>query len=105
MMNPVIQVEAIERRILLIHGQKVMLDADLADFYGVQTKRLNEQVKRNRKRFPSDFLFRLTEEERDEVVAKCDHLSRLKYSSTLPYAFTEHGAVMAASVLNSDRAI
>jgi len=105
MMNPVIQVEAIERRILLIHGQKVMLDADVADFYGVQTKRLNEQVKRNRKRFPSDFLFRLTEEERDEVVAKCDHLSRLKYSSTLPYAFTEHGAVMAASVLNSDRAI
>jgi hypothetical protein len=71
----------------------------------VQTKRLNEQVKRNQKRFPSEFMFQLTEEEKAEVVANCDHLTNLKYSPNLPYAFTEHGAVMLASVLNSERAI
>jgi len=105
MTQPMIQVAAIENRILLIRGQRVMIDADLAEFYGVQTKRLNEQVKRNRERFPSDFVFQLTPEERTEVVAKCDHLSRLKFSRTFPYAFTEHGAVMAASVLNTERAV
>ena len=104
MSNSVTRVGIIERRILLIRGQKVILDADLAEFYGVQTKRLNEQVKRNSQRFPSDFVFQLTTEEREEVVAKCDHLSKIKYSSTLPYAFTEHGALMAASVLNTARA-
>ena len=104
MSNSVTRVGIIERRILLIRGQKVILDADLAEFYGVQTKRLNEQVKRNSQRFPSDFVFQLTAEEREEVVAKCDHLSKIKYSSTLPYAFTEHGALMAASVLNTERA-
>ena len=104
MSNSVTRVGIIERRILLIRGQKVILDANLAEFYGVQTKRLNEQVKRNSQRFPSDFVFQLTAEEREEVVAKCDHLSKIKYSSTLPYAFTEHGALMAASVLNTARA-
>jgi hypothetical protein len=69
------------------------------------TKRLNEQVKRNKKRFPEDFMFQLTQEEKDEVVANCDHLKTLKYSPNLPFVFTEHGAVMLASVLNSDRAI
>jgi ORF6N domain-containing protein len=92
-------------KILLIRGKRVMIDRDLAELYGVETKRLNEQVKRNRKRFPEDFMFQLTEEEKGEVVAKCDHLSNLKYSPVLPYVFTEHGAVMLASVLNSDRAI
>lgn len=82
-----------------------MIDRDLAELYGVETKRLNEQVKRNLKRFPEDFMFQLTEEEKGEVVAFCDHLANLKYSPTLPYVFTEHGAVMLASVLNSDRAI
>ncbi len=82
-----------------------MLDTDLALLYGVTTKRLNEQVKRNRKRFPSDFIFALTRMERDEVVANCDHLRRLKFSPGLPNAFTEHGAIMAASVLNSPRAV
>lgn len=82
-----------------------MLDVDLASLYGVTTKRLNEQVKRNRDRFPEDFMFRLTAEEKTEVVAKCDHLQRLKFSPTLPYAFTEHGALMLASVLNSPTAI
>jgi hypothetical protein len=83
----------------------VIIDADLAEFYGVSTRRLNEQVKRNRNRFPEDFVFRLSPAEKSEVVAKCDHLSRLKFSRTLPQAFTEHGALMAASVLNSPRAV
>lgn len=82
-----------------------MLDADLALLYGVTTKRLNEQVKRNRDRFPKDFVFQLTEREKAEVVANCDHLSRLKFSQYLPFAFTEHGAIMAASVLNTPRAV
>jgi phage regulator Rha-like protein len=92
-------------RILEIRGQKVMIDRDIAELYGVPTKRLNEQVKRNSKRFPTDFMFQLTVEEKTEVVANCDHLKNLKYSPNLPFAFTEHGAVMLASVLNSDRAI
>lgn len=88
----------------MIRGEKVIVDADLAQFYGVPTKRLNEQVKRNRERFPVDFMFQLTPEETTELVAKCDHLARLKYSKTEPFAFTEHGAIMAASVLNSPQA-
>jgi phage regulator Rha-like protein len=101
----IIPVGKIENRILLIRGVKVIMDADLAEFYGVPTKRLNEQVKRNRGRFPKDFMFQLTPEEKSEVVAKCDHLSKLKFTKAMPYGFTEHGAIMAASVLNSKRAI
>ena len=101
----VVRIGDIKQRILMIRGEKVVLDADLAEFYGVATKRLNQQVKRNKDRFPEDFGFRLNEEEKSEVVAKCDHLHNLKYSATLPYAFTEHGALMAASVLSTDRAV
>ena len=101
----VIPIERVERTILFLRGQKVILDADLGKLYGVTTKRLNEQVRRNQSRFPEDFVFRLSPEEKSEVVAKCDHLSKLKFSPTLPFAFTEHGAIMAASVLNSQRAI
>jgi len=97
--------EVIMNKILRIRGIKVMINSDLAELYGVTTKRLNEQVKRNSKRFPVDFMFQLTADEKQEVVANCDQLERLKYSSALPYVFTEHGAVMLASVLNSDRAI
>ncbi len=100
-----IPVERIEHSILLIRGHKVMLDADLARLYGVTTKRLNEQVRRNRDRFPDDFMFRLTDAEKKEVVANCDHLKTLKFSPNLPYAFTEHGAVMLAAVLNSPVAV
>lgn len=82
-----------------------MLDSDLADIYGVKTKRLNEQVKRNPGRFPSDFMFQLTDVEKGEVVANCDHLSKIRFSNTSPYAFTEHGAIMLASVLNTTIAI
>ena len=96
---------SIESKILLIRGLKVMLDTDLAELYGVETKRLNEQVRRNIERFPEDFMFRLTSDEKSEVVANCDHLSKLKFSPTLPCAFTEHGALMLGNVLKSDRAI
>ncbi|MCK6438757.1 MAG: ORF6N domain-containing protein [Planctomycetes bacterium] len=82
-----------------------MIDADLADLYGVSTKRLNEQVKRNRRRFPEDFMFQLDNSEKEKVVANCDHLAKLKYSPVLPLAFTEHGAIMAANVLNSPKAV
>ena len=99
------RVERIERLILVIRGQRIMLDADLARLYGVSTKRLNEQVKRNRERFPARFMFQLTAEEKAEVVANCDHLRNLKFSPVLPNAFTEHGAIMAATVLNTSRAI
>lgn len=93
------------RSILTIRGQKVMIDHDLALRYGVETKRLNEQVKRNLTRFPDDFMIQLTIEEKAEVVANCDHLSTLRFSKSNPYAFTEHGAVMLAAVLNSDKAV
>lgn len=105
MANSLIPTELITNYILYIRGQKVILDSDLAMLYGVSTKRLNEQVKRNRKRFPNDFLFRLTKKEKQEVVAICDHLEKLKFSRIIPNAFTEHGVIMAASILNSKRAI
>lgn len=98
-------VDALTTRILVIRGQKVMIDADLAELYGVPTKRLNEQVKRNRERFPADFMFQLTAEEKAEVVANCDHLAKLKFAKSLPFAFSEHGAIQAANVLNSSQAI
>lgn len=92
-------------KILFIRNQKIILDTDLADLYGVTTKRLNEQVKRNIERFPVDFVFQLSVDEKQEVVAICDHLKKLKFSSGNPYAFTEHGAIMAASILSSPKAI
>ncbi|MFI5236658.1 MAG: ORF6N domain-containing protein [Ignavibacteriales bacterium] len=101
----VIPIERVEKGILLIRNHRVLIDADLAELYGVTTKRLNEQVKRNKARFPKDFMFKLTKSEKQEVVANCDHLSRLKFSPVLPSAFTEHGAVMLAAVLNSPKAI
>ena len=104
-MGELIQAGKIEQTILLIRGQKVILDADLARLYGITTKRLNEQVKRNRERFPEDFMLRLTKAEKEELVANCDRFRNLKHSIELPYAFTEYGAIMAANVLRSRRAI
>ena len=95
----------IPARIMTIRGQKVMIDADLAELYGVPTKRLNEQVRRNAARFPLDFMFQLTQLEKTEVVANCDHLAKLKFSKSLPFAFTEHGAIQAANVLSSSQAV
>ncbi|HEU0189255.1 MAG TPA: ORF6N domain-containing protein [Gallionella sp.] len=85
--NTLVATESIESRILVIRGQKVMLDADLAELYGVETRTLNQAVKRNPERFPDDFMFQLTKPEKTEVVTNCDHLSKLKYSPSLPYAF------------------
>lgn len=97
--------EMVISRILGIRGKRVMVDADLAELYGVPTRRLNEQVRRNVKRFPEDFMFQLTQEEKQSLIENQVHLNKLKYSPNLPFAFTEHGAVMLASVLNSERAI
>jgi len=97
--------EKIEQRILFLRGQKIMLDTDLARLYQVKTFRLNEAIRRNSTRFPEDFMFRLTENEKKEVIANCDHLKNLKFSPQLPYAFTEQGIAMLSSVLRSERAI
>jgi ORF6N domain-containing protein len=101
-----VRVEQIGSRILLVRGHKVMLDSDLAGLYGVTTKRLNEQVTRNRERFPADFMFQLTPGEtkrlRSQIATSKRGRGGRRYR---PYAFTEHGAIMAASVLNSRRAI
>jgi hypothetical protein len=95
----------LESMILTIRERKVIIDADLAALYNVPTKALNQAVKRNESRFPRDFAFRLTAKERVEVVTNCDHLAQLKFSRTLPMAFTEHGAIMAATVLNGQQAV
>jgi len=81
--------EFVMSKILVIRDQRVMIDKDLAELYGVTTKQLNQQVKRNSDRFPGNFMFQLTEEEKDKVVTICDHLRSLKFSPNLPYAFTE----------------
>lgn len=98
--------ETISRKIHIIRGNKVMLDSDLAMLYGVPTKRLNEQVRRNCKRFPKDFMFRLTEKEaallRSQFATSNINVGGRRY---LPYVFTEQGVAMLSSVLNSDRAI
>ena len=99
-----IPVERVEQLILVIRGHKVILDVDLAALYGVPTKRFNEQVKRNRERFPDDFMFQLTKKEA-EILRSQIATSSWGGRRYLPYAFTEHGALMAANILNSPRAV
>jgi hypothetical protein len=103
--NALVPLERIEQAVYRIRGQRAMLDTDLAAFYGVATRALNQAVKRNRERFPLDFCFQVTRAERDELITNCDNLDVLKYSRTMPFAFTEHGAIMAATVLRSEHAI
>jgi hypothetical protein len=105
MKQSLVVLETIEKKILLLRKEKVMIDSDLAELYAVTTKSLNQAVRRNQHRFPPDFMFQLTEGEKQEVVTNCYHLRKLKFSATLPYAFTEHGAIMLASVLNSPKAV
>ena len=108
----------IQERIYTIRERRVMLDSDLAELYEVEVKQLNQAVKRNIKRFPVsstewatanegsplvDFMFRLTKDEFTEVVTNCDHLQNLKYRPSMPYAFTEQGVAMLATVLNSQK--
>lgn len=96
--------ERIEQSILLVRGQKVLMDVDLAELYGVPTKALNQAVRRNLERFPPDFMFQLSEQEAAAMRSQIVTASRrnVRY---LPYAFTEHGVIMAASILNTPRAI
>ncbi|MDP2812055.1 MAG: ORF6N domain-containing protein [Rhodocyclaceae bacterium] len=131
--SPIVAVDALSGRIHLVRGQRVMLDSDLADLYGVTTKRFNEQVRRNLERFPADFMFQLTDEEHDSLRSQIATLNaddplrsqiatsnrddslrsqfvilktgRGQHRKYLPYVFTEHGAIMAASVLNAPRAV
>jgi phage regulator Rha-like protein len=97
--------QTIEQRIFIIRGYRVMLDQYLAELFGVQTKHLNRQVKRNIRRFPEEFMFRLTKREKTKLVPNWHQFKSMKHSSALPYAFTEHGVAMLATVLNSERAI
>lgn len=99
--------ETVISKIYFIRSKKVMLDRDLAEMYGVETKRLNEQVRRNLKRFPPDFMFQLTEEESDSLRSQIATLEKGKGKHTkyLPYVFTEQGVAMLSSVLNSETAI
>ena len=100
-----IDVMDIQERIITLRGVQVMLDRDLAELYGVQTKRLNEQVKRNAARFPRDYMFALSDTETQELVAKCDRFKTMKHSTVPMSAFTEHGIIMLAAVLKSETAI
>jgi hypothetical protein len=105
MTNDHISTTQIEPLIFIIRGYRVLIDADLANLYGVKTKALNQAIKRNIERFPADFMFQLTSEEKQKLVTECDRFQRLKHSSAPPHALTEHGALMAANVLNSPHAI
>ena len=100
-----IPTDQIENRILLIRGLRVMIDRDLAELYHVETKNLNRQVKRKKERFPPEFMFQLTKKEKKELVTNWHRFDSLKHSTFLPFAFTEHGAVMLATVLNSQLAV
>jgi uncharacterized protein YjcR len=104
-MKALIPVEIIEKKILLIRGEKVMLDADLAELYGVEVKHLKRQVRRNIDRFPEDFMIQLTKEEYESLRRHFGTLKRGEHSKYLPYAFTEQGVAMLSSVLNSQRAV
>lgn len=99
------KVSEIQTLIVELREKRIIIDRDLAKIYKVSTKRLNEQVKRNIERFPEDFMFQLTDEEKEEVVANCDHLGFLKFSPQLPYAFTRNGANMISAILRSPIAV
>lgn len=104
-MKPIITAGTIERKIYLVRGQKVMLDSDLAELYGVEVKQLKRQVRRNIDRFPADFMFQLSKDEIDPLRRHFGTLKRGGHSKYLPYVFTEQGVAMLSSVLNSKRAV
>jgi hypothetical protein len=104
-LEPVVENMPITKQILVIRDKQVMLDRDLATLYGVETKRINEQVKRNKERFPEDFCFQIDKSEFKELVANCDRFNKLKHSSSRSFAFTEQGIAMLSSVLKSETAI
>lgn len=94
-----------EDKIFTIRGKQVIVDRDLAELYGIETKRLNQQANRNVKRFPPSFRFQLSVEEKDELVAKCNRFDTMKHSSSLPYVFTEQGVAMLSAVLHTPKAV
>ena len=104
-MSNLILLKNIQNSIFTIRGQQVMIDRDLAEMYGVENKRLNEQAKRNIERFPNQFRFQLSDDEKTKLVANCDRFEKIKYSSVNPYAFTEQGISMLSAVLRSNTAI
>ena len=95
----------VERRMIVLRNQPILLDADVAELYGVETKRVNEAVRNNPQKFPSGYVFELDKFEKAEVVENFDHLKKLKYSSANPTAFTERGLYMLATILKSERAV
>ena len=95
----------VESKIFLIHGKQVMVDRDLAELYGVETKVINQAVKRNLERFPEEFRFQLTENEMDELVTNCDRFINMKHSTVASYVFTEQGVAMLSAVLRSETAV
>ena len=99
------EISVIQNKILVIRNQQVMIDRDIAELYGVETKVLNQAVKRNIERFPEDFMFVLNKVEKNELVTNCDRFNKLKHSTVLPYAFTEQGVAMLSSVLKSKEAV
>ena len=100
----VVKLEKIENRIIAIRGEKVLIDADVAEIYGVETKRVNEAVKNNLDKFPEDYLFELSQDEKDELVENFDRFNRLKHSTENPKVFTEKGLYMLATILKSKQA-
>jgi len=104
-MKDILQTRQFESLIFKLRGFKVMIDTDLATLYETETKRLKEQVKRNKDRFPDDFMFQLSQEEKDQLVTNCDRLKNLRHSGVNPLAFTEQGVAMLSSVLRSPKAV
>ena len=104
-MKPILSAEMIERKIFLISGQKVMLDSDLAELYGVEVKQLKRQVRRNIDRFPTDFMFQLSKDDYGSLRCHFGTLKRGEHSKYMPYVFTEQGVAMLSSILNSKKAV
>ena len=104
-MNEIIPSESIKNRIFTLRGVQVMIDRDLSELYRVETKVLNQAVKRNIERFPEEFMFELTSFEKNELVTNCDRFKTLKHSSSNPYAFSEQGVAMLSAVLRSETAV
>ncbi len=103
--NELVLPESIQNRIFTIRGLQVMIDRDLAELYGIENKRLNEQVKRNIDRFPDKFRFQVSKAEKKQLVANCDRFESMKHSTVLPYVFTEQGVSMLSAVLKSKTAV
>ena len=100
----VIKYESVQQKIIEIRNHKIIIDSDVAELYGVETKEINQAVSRNPEKFPHDYIFELTAEEKTEVVTNCDHLQKLKFSPNLPKGFTERGLYMLATILKSPQA-